>query len=249
MGQFLYFLRDAADGSVNRKSLLDSPLAVPLRDLLRSDRVFRDRVVVNHWPMNGPGGFSGVMVNVGVTDAEDTQQPCVSAEHQRWEPIGETGWQIGIDFRYRPTEVDLRRESIVPGYERVLGDGAGWTCPTIRKVDKERGSFTPQLPMRWVWRNGHRTASVCDEYQGLWMEACEVFDYVVGRESKAPGQLADFAENCLSLNYRVGTAEIHMLELLSFDQADEVWRAAVDVPLIEDWMEEVEKKRDAPPPE
>lgn len=248
MGQFLYFLNGAADGSVTRKTLLESPLAVPLRDLLRSDRTVRDRIAVNYWPTNGPGGQSGVMVNVGVTDPQDPQQPCVSAEHQRWEPIGETGWQIGIDDRYRPTEIDLRRESLVPGYERVLSDGAGWTCPTIRRVDRGRGSFYPQLPMRWTWQSGKRTSVVCDEFRGIWLAACEIYDYAAGLSSKSAGDLMDFAELCLGLNYRVGTAEVNMLELMTLEECNEVWRAAVDMPLIEEWIAESAKKADAPPP-
>lgn len=250
MGQFLYFKPNGTEQDATRKALQASPLGVPLRDLLRSAKLYEEQVCVNYFHNAGPGGAAGIMVNVADQSINNPQQACFEAQHQRWEPI-DGGWMIGIDERHKPDEVSLRRQHTTAGYDVLLSDGVAWKCPILRAWDKARQQVVCKLPSVWGFKDGQPQLIVRDEFSALWERSEQFMKLYLHGGSVDFVDCLNFAAECLAINYRIGPTELAMLQVATPEEVDRLWQAACDIPLIEQTILEQSQnpKDEAPAPD
>lgn len=190
---------------------------------------------------SGPGGTGGTMLR----PSSDGRVAYIDAA-QRWyphrpDPDGEPVYWFGFETARPPGPGDLARERIIPGVEIVLGDGAGWICPTARHhvVDQAPAS----LPQAYgLDDEGRPMMTVLPDYLGLWELACETWQTLVADAARADDETDDetapvqmtyedalaIAVEALAANYRIAMAEARALGLFSTANTVEVVHALID---------------------
>lgn len=239
MGQFLYFKPGGTRADAMVKSLRNSPLAGPFGDMLRSPKTADEGLAVNEIP-RGPQDVAGVMVNVGATRMDDAQQPSYDPNHQQWCQLPKSDWWIGLDDRFRPGEVDLRRPTQIVGYPYVLRDGGEWQCPTLRAVNETTGNAQICLPTTRRLTPSGIERWIDPEYQSLWLETMRFVPVLMGEATCTPDEKFGFACRCLALNYRVSEYEVVFLDLINDVDGDNIWKAALDWPLLQEMIRKLE---------
>lgn len=259
MSVFQYFLPGLEPVHVSRWSLQDSPLASVLKDCLRTEQDYGDRIAVSGCT-KGPTGTSGSVVCAMPVSGENVERIGYYPDHQTWRSCDDGAFWLGYEPDNRPTPETLRRVIIVDGYEIQLGDEQVWMCPTIREMHGD-----PRVPRAWgLDDSGEFAEIVLAEYQDDWQMAGEMFDIVFGGEGCTISQAFDYAVKCLAINYRLGRHECSALELITSENYVQISRAAIDGERLDEFIESPEgqaalkvifgetnnvKKKETEPPE
>jgi|GEM_PF-4145051 len=158
---------------------------------------------------------------------------------------------IGLDNADPPRPADFARMKQIDGYLVKLG-GQLWKIPLIRQPT-DSGAPGTHLPcdVEFGW-DGSSWQTLKAEYLDIWERAGRCFDLVCAGVQSQDGDgvlLRKFAFDCLSLNYRVGPAEINLLKLLDNEAVGEVVDEVVDVGVGMKFLEEILSKKNGTPPE
>lgn len=123
-------------------------------------------------------------------------------DQQEWLPAigaGEDGpaYWIGFWKDADPTPEDLLRAYPEPGEKIALGDGREWLVPTLERIDKDLiraddGTWRYEIQRR---------------YYKLWLDSLDWARKFQGANGAGVsfdmGELAEFVERCLRINYRL----------------------------------------------
>jgi hypothetical protein len=159
---------------------------------------------------------------------------------------------VGIWNENRPVPEDLKKKRFVGGEVIDLADGGRWAIPVCHSV--VRGST---LPKRMVLGDDGRTWELRElpEFLTLCVRAEKVWEAFANPTVEEDGRTsieldhqtaADIAVEALSVNYRVGAAEVSMLGLLDTDCLYLVMMAVVDGFTVQRVGQDSEKKSDTP---
>lgn len=207
---------------------------------------FDDRMTpseVRHGPDDG----------VGVVLADprhiDAAQIGYFPDRQQWRRIpGPAGAYVGLRTDARPTPEDLARTQQQPGHLVKLRDGQAWEIPVARALVEDGARCAlpagTSIDDEGNWIRGHLAAAEA----ALWDVACRFWDSSVAPwleeatpgESQSDSHTFDFAgENdaaltALTYNYRVGKAEVALLDLFDDRAIGQVLQALVDWPTLLD---------------
>lgn len=234
-GVFLYFVPDIKEEQITRDWLKSQPFAADFRDLWQTALAFA--AVGNGGVVHGPEGQSGRIIFA----AGNSSQPFgYHPDRQEWRKFD--GFWMGFDKEHRPGPDSLKRRHLFEGYEIELLDGQVWIAPVIRAWH-EHGIHSCTLPLVWGLDDDSPKSrlSVQEAYKPFWDLSGESVDFYFGRTQNSKADRHDAATTYLALNYRISRAGIEFLELLDTVLDEEVWRAAIDAKLVDEWLE---RKRD-----
>jgi len=195
---------------------------------------------------HGPDGGGGVVFadDAGVSAAQIGYYP----DEQTWRKVPGTEAYVGMYKDEPTTPDDLAREQVLPGDFVELG-GRLWQVPIVRGLaeEEDRLVYFNRLPKQatldddgnWV-----RSGAV-GKYEHLWPIACRwwdaIHDVAIEAEEASEGdekkervfvefaELYDSATEILTTNYRLGRAEVDLLNLLDDQAAAEILNVAVDL--------------------
>ncbi len=145
-----------------------------------------------------------------------------------------------------PMPDDLRRRSIVPGYDIPLGEHT-WTIPVIR--DLEGGSG---LPRDWRLETDGSVSEIIQEtYRSLWQEFTSVVDLFFSPDDPSPAgtfrlDRVEALRRCLdalAINYRIGRAEQNLLKLVNADNWPTILGVTVDLRTFWDVYQKTQEKK------
>ena len=159
-------------------------------------------------------------------------------DRQTWMKCG--GYWIGWENGKQPGPEDLKREELVEGEMVKMGDGHEWLIPMIRSTI--RGTCLPQGHV--LNEDGEWSARPMKVYQELSADAERLWQWfeleIVGDDSlptdaekdkiapPSTQELADIVCHALSVNYKVGRADVSALGLLDDLTIISACRAIVD---------------------
>lgn len=245
MPNFLYFIPKTLRQEINRERIVAAGLGDVLRDRLsRDDLANKGRLAIAD-VIHGPDATQGTIVYPLPTTPQDDEANGIGyyPATQKWRHIpatGGAGYWVGWDPENLPTPEALERETLISGYLEELGDGGFWECPIIRLV---HGGFN--LPDTWGLQDGKVVARVKKNWQWAWDLSGEIWDQLCSGSDPVREVAYSWCAKLLSINYRVGLAEVEILDLLGTNEATTILRAAINGPFIEKLREE-QKKRSTP---
>lgn len=200
--QFVYFIGDTPVGS-----------------FLEANRhLFPEGKKAQGATSSGPDGKTG-----GLVTYPDAEAPArlAQADGLTWEEVD--GYWIGYDPENLPAPEDLARDDGFYHYDPLpLGDGRRWYIPTGRLYPD--GSPLPKV--RKVRKDGTVARKVKRKWHPLLKITDEVWEAFENRIDLDPAREAEVCRVALATNYRVGLAEISILELLD-DQGVMILLAAL----------------------
>lgn len=181
----------------------------------------------------------------GVLLRSSSEQPLYDHETQVWSRCGERVW-VGHGKGALPTPKDLRREQLLHGEDVRLSDGRIWHVPIAVEWDDELSplvALPPEPEYDWktkTWRPG----GISPAHETMWQAACWWHEQQRGDNGKLTsvefyGQSRGRAVDVLSAQYRVGSAECHVLGILGSDSAALVLNTALS---LDSWVRLAEKK-------
>lgn len=164
---------------------------------------------------------------------------------QVWEEVptpGGTYW-IGLENAQTPPgPQDLTNAVNVDGHFVRLGDGNDWRIPLVWRWDKENCLHAIALPRKLTRRivEGRTVMSmdVIAGYEPLVAIAARIWDSYINGSPISLNQLFEDAALLLSVNYRIGVAELSLLGLVDEQLAQKIVSAAIDMPMIVNQCEE-----------
>lgn len=239
MSTFLYYLPGQTVGTVGRDKVREVGLGEIFRDCLTTQLAFQQRVIAHQVHANGPGPIkSGVILVAQPGESgEVTQKIGYYPSEQTW--VDCKSFWLGWETAKRPTPDGLRRSPFVPGYEVMLADGHIWTAPTIR-----RGGRAPALPASLgIDEAGSVVTRILPEFDWAWQVGQEIFDRVFGPPTLAWDIAYRLCVEALSLNYRVGPREVSELRILTTENFQRIFDAAVDWDLVQELLSEGEPEK------
>lgn len=220
MSGFLYYAPNKC--LIHEKNLPDYGL-----DHLMSEGELSCREVVA-----GPDGRSGCIFTVIMKNSEMWPLVGYFPDRQEWRRFGK--YWVGIDQKCPPDPMVLFRENlkVTRGYDVKLGDGREWFIMIACLLDG-----TSPLPHKRVFDGAKWVfGGVKSQYQKYYDEAKKFAEAVV--QSTGPSVTvvdeSNLAAMAISMSYRIGPAEMSMLELLDDETVMEVCKAAIDLPVLED---------------
>lgn len=209
MGQFLYFVPECSKRVVNRHDI--GSLGLGLEERLGTEEISCQ------WTENGPSDTPGLMM---IRDPAPDQRPVYRPGEQDWVCWGK--FWLGVSKEHRPGPEDLERQDAMVGYWVKLGDGQTWHVPVYRRHTGETGlpysiSRGPdgefQRETCPAFREFERTGERLFEWY-QWTHGGEKIEGAVAPEPITAEEQYEIAANALRMNYRLGDAEIGMLNLL-----------------------------------
>ena len=218
MSGFWYFLpnmtadrlvADRADKQLDREVLAQRGLDAVLADVETAET----QVVVSGVARAGPGEYAGVLLYPLPNSGEVPNLVQYRPDRQAWTPIGDGSrcW-IGLDPASLPEPEDLARRETVAGYLVNDAHGRQWSVP-IARSPREGGV---SLPCDYRFDGaGRAVRQLKAEFDDLWQIAGKVWDFYNNTDDP-PAEvndlwLAERAVRILSLNYRLGPAELDRL--------------------------------------
>ena len=169
-------------------------------------------------------------------------------DEQTWRKIPGSECHVGLYNDARPTPSDLLRRDQFRGYNIALQDGNSWAIPAAVQVLE--GEPQSNLPCKL---DVDDEGKICDgepleKYRYLW-ELTEPYADVFLHGSKNieeidSNDLLRDAVSLLAVNYRVGLAEVILLELFTANLTEgplSICLAAIDYPTWADWQEQQKK--------
>lgn len=202
----------------------------------------------------GPDGGRGF---VYIDQHADAGKVGYYDDRQEWIEVPYLGCWIG---RYKddpPKESDLRRGKMLQG-KPLSWRGEHWQVPVARSFQEQDGQVVPTWHLSVHFKINYETGEwdvgqVQEEYRPLWDAALKYWDFWFhvnvdteeeeGSFNLATGEVADLASLALGVNYRVGKAELSMLELLSVETCSQIMGIVIDL----ESMDAILKKNLSPP--
>ena len=119
---------------------------------------------------------------------------------------------------------DLIRKEIRPGEDIILGDGHQWSVPKafVYGDDLERVQVLPSVI---TYKDGEAIAQVRKEFHEIFSKAWNIADEIFSGKVVYD---VDFSVDVLSLNYRVGKAEVAILEIFHDSSVLDVIKVFID---------------------
>lgn len=237
---FQYFLPDQTE--VTRQSIIDAGLGGVFRDLIANPvalaRGISTRMVHGH----GPGGNRGILF----APVGQVPQLGFDNESQQWTNCGEYWLGFMREPAFGPS-IFARSQAggFTPGVNLVLGDGHIWEVPTIRASGR-----WPALPRRMGFdAAGEFELTILPEYDFAWAASGEIFDLAFGKKQGNFEIAFSLCVQVLSLNYRIGERETAELGLITTQNFQDIFRAAIDWEKIQELLgeSEVQKKTESAP--
>ncbi len=225
-GIFSYFIPVIESHNVKHDTLLELGLRDALWDVLLNASVF-DQHVSRMDCAKGPTGSSGTIVFALPAGGGRNPKPGYHPNEQTW--IDCDGYWLGYANNHKPSPQMLQRETVIDGYEHMLGDGQVWTCPIIR-----RAWLFPCLPQSIARHRGEIEREVLPEYAKVWQASATWLGALTDVE------LLDCAVAALSVAYRVSYEECRALNLMNSTSMQRIRESALDAP----WWEEADSGRD-----
>jgi hypothetical protein len=249
MAGLIYFLPDIYSHQLAAGRLLSHAiLAERGIDKALADCPLRDQSTLIDLPGRGPDQRCGMLLvplpNHGRWPVRLGYMP----DCQVWRPAYPDDpaklW-IGYDISERPTPEDLRRRNeLVAGYDRTLGDGQSWHVPVVRRPVVG----TTHLPCSIEFDSaGRARCTIKDAYREIWERMGYYCEAAAEKREVDIAEAVKFAIDILSLNYRVSIVENNVLGIVDAANWSEIIRAAMDEPwLLDVARAEAEKKRPDP---
>lgn len=227
---FLYYLPGKEVATIDRDAVRAAGLGDVLRDLLVSASAFREGVSLAQVHARGPGERRSGVIVAPLPCAAPPRRIGYYPEAQTWRDCG--GYWIGWETAALPGPAELARPAPIDGYELLLGDGHVWVAPTLR-----RGVACGNLPRAMgLDEAGQFTLRVLPAFGWAWDLGGEIFDTVFGAPSIAWEKAFDLAVRALSINYRMGPIEASILGLVTTENFQRLFDAAVDFDLVRELL-------------
>jgi hypothetical protein len=136
-----------------------------------------------------------------------------------------------------PKPSDLERNSMLDGKEVLMGDGNLWRLPVLRKF--LGGTGLPKVIRR---TNGQLVETVIDRYHDLCERGEKMFESILPEsEIKITTEfIFDLITDSLSVNYRVTSAEVSLLGLITSECLVPATRALLDIDAAEEYIKKNE---------
>lgn len=199
----------------------------------------------------GPGGGPGVLLYPRAPQGKDPRYTVYRPHDQVWHEVaappgharakqGPLRW-IGWETANPPTPPDLARRRQISGQVVVDDAGRAWLVPTARSPANPHG----RLPVDYSFdAAGKPFLRLKPSLAALWESAGVAFATLTGQGEHGEAELVSIALAALSVNYRVGPAEMNALaagELVVLDThlVVAILQALVDWPA---WLAALEKK-------
>lgn len=192
---------------------------------------------------------SGTLITRGMMSGPDHRRCTMIADgrckpdRMNWRPKEQTWKQaenkkfwIGFWNDRKPTEADLRRESMLDGYDIQLGDGGKWRIPIARLYPA--GTCLEQT---MILSDGVCKYEVIEKHlqfsrrvEALWDDFQIQAGWKEGDYKLEDPQRYELAAEALKLNYFAGIDEVNMLRLLTTRTIRKALAAILDVPHMEE---------------
>lgn len=233
---FLYYLPAANYSDHRPEVLVARGLGTQFLDLLASPRLLEAGSAKRYVHNAGPDGGAGLLIMpappAGIPDAEVGY----FCDRQEWIPAGAHGdYWLGWSKDALPTPESLERPADIrlAGHLQTLGDLHDWLLPVVR-----RPSGATALPQRMGFSRatGKFELAVCPEYEAAWQAAGEIFDWIFHPRYLPFEKAFALCVQVLALNYRVGPLEASILGLLTTQNFERVFEAAIDWPKIRELL-------------
>jgi hypothetical protein len=172
---------------------------------------------------SGPG-TDGKHGPAGVVFSADAS-PGYYPESQAWLPVpGTTAW-AGLCLNDMPKPSDLAREASLTSYTAPLGDGHTWSCPVV--TNKEKSVL---LPMTYSVNEAGEIIKVHNrKYDALLCAAYQVWDLCDHNAIIDEEKEVEIASTALSANYRVGIAELALMQVLDVISIKRIFMSLIDI--------------------
>lgn len=223
MSDILYFLESATGAAISPE------------DTRAFSAVAPDGFSAQFRVEEGPGGVAGILLG---TEAAFTARAVeYSKDRQKWEEWGEAGGKrvwcgCWTDSR-RPAPEALTRPVIVEGLLVKLEDGNNWIVPRVRYSTGVLAGISALPAAVTVGRDGRIQGRTMDRYRVLEDAGLEAWSLVNDPTKANPDRLLQIAVYALGVNYRIGGAEVGLLQILTIDTAWNVVAAMVEIDLLQ----------------
>lgn len=219
------------------------------------ERVF-DGSSVDRVPVlqRGPDGDAGVLAVMKPDHEQGVKAGLQYKPHrQTWQEAPQGGYWIGYETDARPRPIDLQRKTMLSGHIVVLNDGESWLVPIARsfpigmslpvtlRVGKDGELIVGEVVKQYV-AFGDLAEAHWESSVELAMQAQSSTEDVV--QGRSFDDIWPLAVEALSINYRIGSAEMSVLDCLTTENLSEVTDAVVDMPTIKASMDA--KKNELP---
>lgn len=206
MGGFLHFVETGLESlTLDQCAKLGLAHAFTQQPSARKSQLALDGPAVSGLLLYDTRDFDGVDQGVNVA-------------RQRWEFRGEFDGQrvwTGVNADAMPTPEDLELGNALAGYPWTDANGTVWRLPRIGDVD-DGGNLEAGLPCSLKSRGGKLTkCGVVARYRELWRVSEGLWNRRVGGEVIDGEEAYQFAAQCFGSLYRVGVAELNLLEVFS----------------------------------
>lgn len=123
-----------------------------------------------------------------------------------------------------PTPDELLRDDSMDGHGVLLRDKRRWVIPVARRMPEGTG-----LPEVLIYTADGIRHQVAPEFQGLWADACRLWD--AGGELAVEEMMA-LAARALAVNYHLGKDELNLLNLVTSANLAAIAGALIDSPTL-----------------
>jgi hypothetical protein len=219
---FIYFVPDQTPATVTPEALAAAGLATVFRDACESPRAFGERLIRRQVNI-GPNGSAGLLLALTPADGRDPGLIACQRDSQRWIDCG--GCWLGRAKDELPTPELLARPSLLPGPFVTLGDGCEWQVPIVRKLAR-----LALLPRRMGYdAEGRFAMTVLPEFDAAWRASGEMFDHIRSAQPLDFEKVFALCVEVLALNYRIGLREAAELGLITTENYEQLYDAALDL--------------------
>jgi hypothetical protein len=229
--QFLYFL--PGETAANKGILEQFGIA----DRLPTFSFRGPQILAQKGGMLCKNGTEGAVeirgVLVGMCGAEDLK---CDFSAQNWELVDDLrrpAWYLGWYVDRPPSEADLSRVRLSPGYPVEMGNGERWIIPPARRYPE--GTSLPSTFK--LAADGTERREIVKAYEDLFDAlrpyAESYYAAAMRKDKSAPGEdLPDLplaiCYDLLGVNYRIGRPEINVLGLVTDSSRVSILLAAID---------------------
>ena len=230
---FHYFFPEVklVDGQLPKGVIENSPFAVSLNDLNSGDYTAFERSIDN---------IPGVLLTPNV-DGAPAAEVLFKPDKQTFVDVD--GHMIGWETDNPPSPAELRRTNVYGGMYLDDCSDRQWIIPIARGKTIDRTT----LPKDFVFNaDGSADEVLSDDFAALWECSGLIYDHWNSEDDDVdlpPAQMAKFALQALSVNYRVGPAEANAFASMGQKIFDSVKVSSVCLILIDLQMDTELKKK------
>jgi hypothetical protein len=243
MAGFLYFIPDKTR-------------EVKLADIGEIRYAFDRSLIARDVPGTGPSGGSGVIV---ADESFPSERLGYYPSDQTWRNVPGTPYHVGFYTEDRPVPSNLALARMLPGHDVSMADGNYWAVPSVivRKATEDGWPGEIALPRSigmdadGNWTRGDvlpkyaKLPEICGQW---WSNLMSSVMAIANKDEPSQSVGVKFVDwfnsvaTVLQANYRISGTEIAMLGILDEQCASDVMNAAVDWPVV---LEYLSKKREA----